>query len=454
MDAKWEGPRRVARLTVLISLAMAVFLTPVQAQQRSSSGLVSFQTDSTSVAEILKIVADRAGLNIITTPAVQGRYISLRLRETPYEDALNLIVRASGLAYERVGESIIVADPATFETRTALVPRVFNLEFAEAEDVREALEVISNEVRANYKGTQLVMLGTQSQVEQAANIIGQMDHKPPQILLEARLIEVNRSKLLEVGIDWEKITKWTTVITEGPQSPEASAVGQLPQDIGYTDFDSDPGTKWHRQLGAWEVALDALITDGSARLLANTSVVTLDGEPAEIFAGETVPVVITSLQTPGAAGGVFQTVQLEKIDVGVRLNITPRISEDDFLTVLVQPEVSRIIKFVGPDDDLPQTSTRRAKTYVRVRSGEKIYMGGLLTEEKRLTVKKVPLLGQLPLLGYFFQHRSDETIRLDLVIEITPRIVGDTGSTLPVIDMKALSLDSLQTQLIGTKAGK
>jgi type II secretory pathway component GspD/PulD (secretin) len=82
---------------------------------------------------------------------------------------------------------------------------------------------------------------------------------------------------------------------------------------------------------------------------------------AEIFAGETVPVVITSLQSRGAAGGTLQSVQLEKIDVG-KLVITPRLTEDGMITVLVQPEVSRILKFVGPDADLPQTSTRRAQT--------------------------------------------------------------------------------------------
>ncbi|HPF70947.1 MAG TPA: type II and III secretion system protein [Candidatus Krumholzibacteria bacterium] len=165
-------------------------------------------------------------------------------------------------------------------------------------------------------------------------------------------------------------------------------------------------------------------------MLANSKVVTLDGEPAEIFAGQTVPVVITSLQDPGG-GGVLQTVQLEKIDVGVRLNITPRIGDDGLITTLVEPEVSRIIDFVGPDNDLPQTSTRRAKTLVRVQGGQRIYLGGLLTEETRKNVQKVPLLGDIPLLGALFRHTKDEVNSLDLVIEITPRIVGDEGSLVP-----------------------
>jgi len=108
------------------------------------------------------------------------------------------------------------------------------------------------------------------------------------------------------------------------------------------------------------------------------------------------------------------------------------VTGEGFVTVLVEPEVSRIVAFVGPDDDLPQTSSRRARTLVRVRDGEKIYLGGLLLEEERRAEKKVPLLGDIPLLGYLFRHHRDETIRQDLVIEITPRIVGDEGAGLPV----------------------
>jgi type II secretory pathway component GspD/PulD (secretin) len=244
------------------------------------------------------------------------------------------------------------------------------------------------------------------------------------VLLEARLFEINTSKLGEYGIDWEKITKWTTIVSEGDPSEEED----------FIRFQRGEGGRPYRGMESVEVTIDALVTDGAARVLADSKVVTLSGEPAEIFAGETVPVVITSLQSPSGSGGVLQTVQLEKIDVGVRLHITPRIADDETITTLVEPEVSRIVAFVGPDDDLPQTSTRRARTLVRVKNGQRIYMGGLLTEEKRRTIKRVPLLGHIPLLGLLFQHRREETIRQDLLIEITPRIVGDEGAALPVVE--------------------
>src|SRR5262249_41808381 len=159
---------------------------------------------------------------------------------------------------------------------------------------------------------------------------------------------------------------------------------------------------------AFEVELDALLTKGKARLLSDANVVTVDGRPAEIFAGETVPVVISSLQSPGSSGGTLQTVQLEKVDVGVKLKIIPRITGDGFVTAAVEPEVSRIISFVGPNNDLPETSTRRANTLVRVHDGEKIYLGGLLSDERRTTTKVVPGLGQIPLLGRLFRWQHED----------------------------------------------
>jgi type II secretory pathway component GspD/PulD (secretin) len=425
----FEWTREAVRMVPLVLLLVLVG-APASAEE-GGENLISLQADSTSVVEILDVLAERSGLNIVTGPSVQGRTISIRMRESSFETALNLICRAAGLGFERVGNSILVADPTSLQQRTGLSTQVFDLAYADAEGVRKALEVITPSIKAEERSNKLLMWATASDLEQARHAVELLDQKPQQVLLEARLIEVNTSSLLEVGIDWEKLTKWSTVLSEGDPGP--TAPGASPNEVGFTPINNEGvETKYFRQLETFEVAIDALVTDGHARLLSNTKVVTVDGQPAEIFAGETVPVVITSLTSAAQAGGVLQTVQLEKIDVGVRLNITPRVTDDGYITTLVEPEVSRIIAFVGPDDDLPQTSTRRARSLVRVKDGERIYLGGLLTEETRKTVKKVPLLGHIPILGHLFQHRREETAQLDLVIEITPHLVGDDAGTAPV----------------------
>ncbi len=420
---------RYASAAALIPILLSWLAMGVVAAE--GNGLVTIRAEGTPVAEILQILSERSGLNIVTAPEVQTKTISIRMEDTPFDEALHLIVRAAGLGYEQVGGTILVASVEKLNSTTGLVTHVFDLQYADAGNVGQALNVITEDVSVDTRTNRVIIKATRAAVEQAEQVVLGMDRKPQQVLIEARLIEVNTSRVEEMGIDWEKITKWSTYITEGYHG--AGPAGQLPVDIDYTEYDDL--NQVYRQAAMFEIAIDELITEGAAKLLSNTKIVTTDGYQAEIFAGETVPVVITSLSSAGgSAGGVMQSVQLEKIDVGVRLNITPRISEGGWITTLVEPEVSRILRFVGPDNDLPQTSTRRAITNVRVKDGQTIYLGGLISEEERKNVKKIPLLGDIPLLGMLFRHTKNEIIRLDLVIEMTVHIVGDSGSDLPATE--------------------
>ncbi len=415
------------RTVVALALALMAFAAPLVAATADNPALVTLHADNAPVIEILDLLAARSGLNIVAGAEAQGRAITLHLKDTPFDEALALVARASGLSYERVGNSILVADAERLAAGGTMDSQVFDLSWARADEVRANLVSISSGVSADVRGNRVVVRGTAATLAEAARVVKALDVKPQQIMLEARLIEVNTTKLLEAGLDWSKITKWSTVVTEG--LPDPAAPGKLPTTAPFIPFGDRQAI--YRQSNSWEVAVEALLTNGQGKLLANSKIVTLNGEPAEIFAGQTVPVVITSLQAPSGGAGAMQTVQLEKIDVGVRLNITARVGEDGLITTLVKPEVSSIVGFVGPDNDLPQTSTRRASTLVRVRDGEKIYMGGLLSEEKKKTTKKVPLLGSLPFIGVLFQHTRDDTQRTDLIIEITPHIVGDSGQLVP-----------------------
>jgi type II secretory pathway component GspD/PulD (secretin) len=414
------------RFVVAIALALAAIAAPLTAVAADNPSLVTLHADNAPVIEILDLLAARSGLNIVAGAEVQGRAITLHLKDTPFDEALALVARASGLAYERVGNSILVADSDRLASGGVQDSRVFELSWARADEVRGALDAISSSIRADVRGNRVIVRGSAAALAEAGRVVKALDVKPIQVLLEARLIEVNTTKLLEVGIDWTKLSKWSSVFTEG--KPDPTSLGKMPEAVEFIKV-GERG-QMYRQSMAWEAAVEALLTNGHGKLLANSKIVTLDGEAAEIFAGQTVPVVITSLQGQ-SGGGALQTVQLEKIDVGVRLNITPRVGDDGLITTLVKPEVSSIVGFVGPDNDLPQTATRRASSLVRVRDGEKIYMGGLLSEETHKTVKRVPLLGSIPLIGVLFQHTRDDVQRTDLVIEITPHIVGDSGQMVP-----------------------
>jgi len=171
------------------------------------------------------------------------------------------------------------------------------------------------------------------------------------------------------------------------------------------------------------VALDMLIHNGSARVLANPKIATLNGREASILIGSRIPYIISS--TVFAGGGAAPTQRIEREEVGIKLRITPLINADGYITTEIQPEVSSVSGFTGENNALPIVATRQASTTVRLKDGSTVIIGGLLNEEKTTTVTKVPLLGSIPVIGYLFQHRSIDTSKRDLVIEVTPRILPE-----------------------------
>jgi type II secretory pathway component GspD/PulD (secretin) len=290
------------------------------------------------------------------------------------------------------------------------------LQYAEATEVQRSLTTVIEGLNAYASGNQVVARGTPGQLDQVALLVGQIDKKPKQVVLEARLVEVSTTDLTELGVQWDRITKWTEIFSEG--DPGVSDTDVLPDESDFIRFAKSDD--WFRQRSAYEVAIDFLITTGRGKLLANSRVATVENRAADIFVGQTVRVVTSVIVSSGGIG--TQQIQIEEIEVGVKLEVTPRVAEDGTVTSLIAPEVSNILS-IDPDTGLPTTSTRRAKTLVRVPAGEKIILGGLLREDRRQTVQKVPVLGDIPLLGNLFKHNTDRVEKTDLIIEITPTLV-------------------------------
>jgi type II secretory pathway component GspD/PulD (secretin) len=326
------------------------------------------------------------------------------------------VVRAAGLGYERIGGSILVGDPLKLSTQTGFTTRVYDLQYAEAAEVSRSLTTVIEGLNAYGSGNQVVARGTPGQLDQVGTMIALLDLKPQQVQLEARLIEVSSNDLTQLGVQWDKIANWTEIFTEG--DPGLSDTDVLPEQMDYIKVDR--GDDWFRQRSAYEVAIDFLITTNRAKLLANSRVTTINNQAADVFVGSTVRIV-TSIPVSTGGLGTTQT-EVEEIEVGVKLEVVPRIAADGTVTTMIAPEVSNILA-INPESGLPTTATRRARSLVRVLSGEKIILGGLLQEQERTIERKVPLLGDIPWIGNLFKHVAKTQEKTDLVIEITPTIV-------------------------------
>ena len=408
-------------LGVALLLVLGLVLSPPAALS-ALEGKVTLDAEDAYLPSVLKILAEKGDLNIITGPGVSAGRISIHMKDVPIEQAVNLIVRAAGLAYERIGNSILVADPKALKEETGLSSYVVPLKCAQAEDVKAALANLAAEIQIDKSGNRLIIVTSPRVIAEIQEVVAQLDQPARQVMLEARIVEVSIDDVKTLGIDWDLLNRQGFVIVEG--SPSSSAPNALPGTLPFLPNQTDGKYQFQafsHQAKAFQVALDLAISEGNARVLANPKLATLNGHEANILVGSRIPYIVQG--TTFAGGAAAPTQSVEKEEVGIKLRITPLINADGYITTTIEPEVSSA-SFRG-QSDLPVVNTRQASTTVRLKDGNSVIIGGLLSEEKTTNVTKVPLLGSIPLIGALFQHHSITSSKRDLVIEVTPRILPE-----------------------------
>jgi type IV pilus assembly protein PilQ len=415
------------------AIALAVALSLTASIQPSDAALpggrtVSLDAEDAYLPSVLKILAEKGDLNIITGPGVTGGRISIHMKDVPVEQAVNLVVRAAGLSYERIGNSVLVADEKTLKQETGLSAYIVELKYADANEMKNALKTLSADIQVDPGGNRLVVVTSPRVIAEIEEIVQVIDVPAQQVMLEARIVEVSTDAAKKLGIDWDKINSQPVVILEGTPAGRSTR-GGLPDSITYfktgrglRDF-VDSNADWYREGWAWATAIDFMIHEGNARVLANPKIATLNGREASMLVGSRIPFVITG--TIFAGGGAAPAQSIQREEVGIKLSITPTINSDGYITTVINPEVSSVIGFTGPDNSLPIISTRQANTTVRLKDGNSVIIGGLLSEERTTNVTKIPLLGDIPGLGVLFQHQNNTVSKKDLVIEVTPHILPE-----------------------------
>ena len=426
-----------ASLAVAVVAALATAgLTPASAQAAADLGKpISLDADDANLPAVLKILAEKGGLNIVTGPGVTNGRITIHLKDVPVEQAVNLVVRAAGLAYERIGNSVLVADAETLKEETGLSSYTIALQYADATEVAQALSGLSDKIQVDRGGNRLIIVTSPRVIAEIQDIVAELDRPARQVMLEARIVEVSTDGLKRLGIDWDLLNRQGFTFIEENMSGTFSGdnleePGPLSEAQGVPNT---PGTNdvwklrnFNRLPKVFRAFVDMLIRDGNARVLAQPKLVTLNGKEASMLSGQRIPYLVSQTVFAGGAAAPTQSVQRE--EVGIKLSITPLINADGYITVRIRPEVSSVTGFRGEQQDLPVVSTRQAETTVRLKDGSSVVIGGLLNEEKTTGFTKVPLLGDIPWLGALFRHENTTTSKRDLVIEVTPRLLPEPGN--------------------------
>jgi len=420
--------------------------------QSINENLVTIHAEDANLSSILSIIAEDSDFNIVTGPTVsQDKKLTIHLDDTPILEALDLIIRASGLSYEVKGNSILVAEASKLNEEIGLMTYVIALKYANATDIKDLLKNITQNITIDKSSNKLLIKASPKKIAEIEEVISLIDIPAIQIMLEARLIEVSSADEEKLGIDWSKLAQLSTIIAENAapikvegggmtgslvpgmsytisdageiiEAFEPQTTGQLPGQMYFQRMNGDNSLGFSRQMTAFDVTLDMLIKNNEATVLANSKVVTINGHEASISMVDVVPYILSS-------GGVGGQVQVAREEIGIKLDILPTVNQDGFITTKITPEVSSIYDFIGPDQNIPWVKKRVSNTTIRVRNEESIIIAGLLGSDKRYETNKVPFLWKLPYFGKkFFTTTSEIERKTDLIIQITPKIVKDTYS--------------------------
>ena len=399
--------------------------------------LVTIHAEDAYLPGILTVLAKESGYNIVTDPSVNIQdKISIHLDDVPIEEAINLVVRAVGLGYEIVGNSFLIADPKKLDKEVGITPHIIELKYADALEVKQLLSDLSKQIQVDVSGNKLLINTSPRKIAEIKKVIERIDVPAIQVLLETRLIEVALDIDKKLGIDWSKLAKYTNILAENAEAltegsgsvvPDPGALGTLPATAPFNRLNEDnliPG-KFSRKMTAFDITLDFLIKDNKADILADSKLVTLNGREATIKMVDIVPYILSS-------GGVGGQVQVQREEVGIKLTVLPSVNMDGDITVKVETEVASIFEFIGPDRNIPRVKSRSSTTTIRVKDGESIIIGGLISKDRKNTVYKLPLLHKIPWIGKKLFTSTDLVDRkTDLIIQITPSVLKDNISGIP-----------------------
>ena len=399
--------------------------------------LVTIHAEDAYLPGILVVLAKESGYNIVTDPSVNTQdKISIHLDEVPIEEAINLVVRAVGLGYEIVGNSFLIADPKKLAKEVGITPHIIELKYADAMEVKELLSDLSKQIQVDVSGNKLLINTSPRKIAEIKEVIKEIDVPAIQVLLETRLIEVAMDIDEKLGIDWSKLGKYTNILAENAEAlsegagsvvPDPGTLGALPVTAPFNRLNEDNliPENFSRQMTAFDVTLDFLIKDNKADILADSKLVTLNGREATIKMVDIVPYILSS-------GGVGGQVQVQREEVGIKLTVLPSVNMDGDITVKVETEVASIFEFIGPDRNIPRVKSRSSTTTIRVKDGESIIIGGLISKDRKNTVYKLPLLHKIPWIGKKLFTSTDLVDRkTDLIIQITPSVLKDNISGIP-----------------------
>jgi general secretion pathway protein D len=373
---------------------------------------ISLEFRDVPLKTVFELIAKTSGLNFVFDRDVRtDQRVSIYLRDGTIETAVKRMLLANQLE-QRVldGNSIMVYPdtPAKQKDYQILSVRSFYLNNADAKNVASTLKTIlkARDVVVDERLNLLIVRDTPEAVRLAERIVALQDLPEPEVMLELEVLEVKRSRLLDLGVRWPGQVSFAPLVgATGSQLTLTELRNLTGSNVGVT---FDP------------LSISARKTDSDANLLANPRIRAKSREKARILIGDRVPIVTTTSTSTG-----FVADSVNYVDVGLKLDVEPTIFPSNEISIKVALEVSSLSGQVQTKSGTLayQIGTRNASTVLRLRDGENEVLAGLISDEERKSADKIPGFGEIPLAGRLFGGQSADSSKSEIVLSITPRLI-------------------------------
>lgn len=387
---------------------------------------VNLEFRDAKLSMVFEALSRAGGLNFVIDKDVKGdAKTSIYLKDLSVNAALDLLVAQQGLRRKVLADNTILVYPNTPEKRKLYdeqVVKTFYLTHAEPKQAMNLLKTMldTKVLFMDEKARMVVMRDSPETVRMAEKLMNSLDLSEAEVMLEVEVIEIQRSKLMELGIKYP--TQWT--LTAAGASGAAAGGAALTLDKVLTL------TKQDISSSVLSITADFRRELTAADILASPRIRARNREKAKILIGDRLP-VITNAVTPTTVGSSVVTGSVQYVDVGLKLDVEPVVHRDRDVAIKLTLEVSSIVKeILNPVSGTQayQIGTRTASTLLQLKDGETQVLAGLITDEERQLSNRVPGLGDLPILGRLFSSQRDDAKKSELVLSITPRIIRAASS--------------------------
>ena len=411
-----ENPKqsRAAMLQRQIDDRMARERIAAPALRTQFTKPVTLQFRDANLKMVFEALSRTSGINVLLDRDVKPDLkTSIFVKDVSVEDTIELILLQNQLEKKVISDNTVFiypSTPAKLKDYQDLKIKSFHLSNADPKQIQTMLKTLlkTRDVFIHEKTNSIVMRDTPDAIRLAEKLVADQDIADPEVMLEVEVLEVTTTRLQELGLKLPSSVSLTT--------PKAADTFGLVKALNGDDLAISP-------LG---LTLNLKLEDGDTNVLASPRIRVRNREKAKIMIGSRVP-VITNAVTPVSSGTEVITGSVQYLDVGLKLEVQPDINQDNEVAIKVDLDVSSIIKEVPNEKSgtlAYQVGTRNASTVLRLKDGETQVLAGLINDEERKTASKVPGLGQIPLLGRLFSSHKDDNLKTEIVLSITPHIVG------------------------------